>query len=330
MQLTSSNYLQKITKISSGEAFTQLSLEVFDYQYKNVYIYRDYCQLIGRTNPKELREIPFLPIEFFKNHDINAETKNFEALFKSSGTTNAQRAQHFVKDLSIYETVSKLAFESFFGPLTDFVIFALLPNYIEQGESSLIYMVNHLIKCSKNQNSGFYLNDLDTLLINIKLAKKQNKKVMLFGVSYALMDLAEQAVDLSDVYVIETGGMKGRRQEMPKEALHEFLRKGLNLDAIYSEYGMTELLSQAYCKNAQPFTTPPWMKVLIREANDPFTFLSENSLKSGGVSVIDLANLYSCAFIHTQDLGRYEGNGFQLLGRFDHSDIRGCNQLVWG
>jgi len=190
-------------------------------------------------------------------------------------------------------------------------------------------MVNHFIHLSKNSNSGFYLYDVTGLLEKIREAQNTQKKVLLFGVSYALLDLAEQQVDLSGVVVIETGGMKGRRKEMPKQALHENLRQGLNLDAIYSEYGMTELLSQAYCKNDEPFVAPPWMKILIREENDPFAFHESSSNKTGGVSVIDLANVYSCAFIHTQDLGRFEGFGFKLLGRFDHSDIRGCNQLVY-
>jgi hypothetical protein len=176
----------------------------------------------------------------------------------------------------------------------------------------------------------FYLNDLNELLKTIATTKDENKKIILFGVSYALLDLAEQQVDLSKIVVIETGGMKGRKKEMPKEALHEALRKGLNSDAIYSEYGMTELLSQAYCKNDEPFVSPPWMKILIREENDPFSFHALSSQATGGISVIDLANIHSCAFIHTQDLGRYQGSGFKLLGRYDNSDIRGCNQLVFG
>lgn len=329
MQPSSSAYLKQISSLSSEEEFTEIALHLFKYQINNLIPYRKYCEYLGKTNPKSLTEIPFLPIEFFKSHPIIDRLKNAETVFKSSGTTGIQRSEHHVADLNIYKTVSQHAFELSFGKLKDFAVFALLPNYLEQGESSLVYMVNHFIDLSKDARSGFYLNDLKGLLENIRLAKAAKKKVLLFGVSYALLDLAEQQVDLSEVFVIETGGMKGRRKELPKEALHELLRQGLNLDAIYSEYGMTELLSQAYCKNDEPFQTPPWMKVMIREENDPFAFIPSTSQKSGGVSVIDLANLHSCAFIHTQDLGRFDGAGFTLLGRFDHSDIRGCNQLVY-
>lgn len=330
MSFSTSAFLDKITGITSEDEFTKIALEVYDFQYQNNSVYRNYCDLLKRDKPQNLEEIPFLPIEFFKQHKVYSSTKEPEILFKSSGTTGVQRSQHFVADVTIYETVSELAFENYFGDLNNFVIFALLPNYIEQGESSLVFMVNHFIQKSKNQDSGFYLNDIEALIKNIDKAKKQGKKVMLFGVTYALLDLAEKGVDFKGIFIMETGGMKGRRKEMPKEALHDFLREGLHVDAIYSEYGMTELLSQSYCQNDEPFLTPPWMKILIREANDPFTFQTKDSSKTGGVSVIDLANIYSCSFIHTQDLGRYEKDGFKLLGRFDHSDIRGCNQLVWG
>lgn len=330
MSISQSAFLTKITSIATDNEFEALALEVFDFQYKNNEVYQSYCKLIDKTKPSNIEEIPFLPIEFFKKHRVYSSQENHEVLFKSSGTTGATRSTHFVADVKMYETVSQLAFQDYFGSLADFAIFALLPNYVEQGESSLVYMVNHFIKLSKNEDSGFYLSDVNGLIENIKKAKEQSKKVMLFGVSYALLDLAEKNIDLNGVYIIETGGMKGRRKEMPKDALHDFLRNGLNIDAIYSEYGMTELLSQAYCKNSEPFVSPPWMKVLIRETNDPFTFHEKNSNKTGGVSVIDLANVFSCSFIHTQDLGRYENGGFKLLGRFDHSDIRGCNQLVWG
>lgn len=323
-------FLNRILQISNDAEFEELALEIFDYQFYNVDIYRSYCQLIGKTNPRSINEIPFLPIDFFKTHRVFDRNAKPEVVFKSSGTTGVVRSLHEVANVQLYEEVSAWIFEDFFGSLEDFVVYALLPNYIAQGESSLVYMVNHFIQRSKNELSGFYLNEMESLPKKINSARLRGKKVVLFGVTYALLDLAEKSIDLDGVYVVETGGMKGRRKEMPKEALHDILRGGLNLNAVYSEYGMTELLSQAYCKNSEPFVTPPWMKILLREANDPMTFQTRESLKTGGVSVIDLANVHSCSFIHTQDLGRYEGKGFKLLGRFDHSDIRGCNQLVWG
>jgi hypothetical protein len=332
MSSNNPEFLNRILQISNETEFEELALEVFDYQFHHVDIYRNYCQVIGKTKPRSIQEIPFLPIEFFKTHRVLDRNATPEIVFKSSGTTGAERSIHEVAHLKLYEVVSTWIFERFFGPLEDFVIYALLPNYIAQGESSLVYMVNHFIQRTRNKLSGFYLNDLESLPQKIDLARQSGKKVIMFGVTYALLDLVEKHIDidLSEVYVIETGGMKGRRKELPKEALHDLLRSGLNLNAVYSEYGMTELLSQAYCKNLEPFVTPPWMKILIRDANDPMTFQPRGSLKTGGVSVIDLANIHSCSFIHTQDLGRYEGQGFKLLGRFDHSDIRGCNQLLWG
>lgn len=330
MSLSTAVLLDKISSISSEEDFSNLALEIFHFQYENVQVYQDYCRILGKTNPKFIHEIPCIPISLFKSHQIFMQASNAEALFKSSGTSSTERSQHFVHDLKIYETLSQRAFENFFGPLHDLVIFALLPNYLEQGNSSLVYMVKHFINLTQNTASGFYLDQVQLLVENLQKAKSAGKKTVLFGVSYALIDLAEKGVDLRDVMIIETGGMKGRRKEMPKEALHEFLKAGLNVDAIYSEYGMTELLSQAYCKNTEPFVPPLWMRVMLREANDPFTFIPKNSNKSGGISIIDLANLYSCSFIHTDDLGKYSGTGFLLLGRFDHSDIRGCNQLVSG
>ncbi len=328
MQFSSSNFSDQITQISSPADFERIALEVFRFQYENNPVYQNYCELLGKTSAKSLTEIPFLPIDFFKAHKIYIGKETPEIIFKSSGTTGTQRSQHQVRDTEIYKIVAQKAFESFFGPLENQIVFALLPNYLEQGESSLVYMVNHFITLSGHPYSGFYLRNTEELLERLQEAKNLGKKVILFGVTYALIDLAEKGIDMRGIHVIETGGMKGRRKEIPKEALHEVLKRGLNVENIYSEYGMTELLSQAYCKNSEPFVTPPWMKIMIRETNDPFTFHHEDSNKSGGISVVDLANVNSCSFIHTQDLGRYEGSGFKLLGRYDHSDIRGCNQLV--
>lgn len=311
--------------------FETLALELFQYQKKNVPVYRKYCELLGRTDATKLHDIPFLPIELFKKQQIidknYSPTSTSTALFLSSGTTGVQRSQHMVLNTEIYEISAKKTFESTFGLLSEMIVLALLPNYIEQGHSSLIYMVNYFVNETKDEHSGFYLEPI-AFKAQLQKAKKTGKKIMVFGVSYALLDLAEMQLDLSGVYVIETGGMKGRRPEINKDALQQKLRNGLNIQDVYSEYGMTELLSQAYNKNNSAFVAPPWMSVLIREQNDPFCFKKRKDQRTGGVSVIDLANIHSCAFIHTQDLGQYEGVGFKLLGRFDNSDIRGCNQMI--
>lgn len=326
------NFASKLFSISDELSFDNLALELFDFQYQHVEVYRNYCDLLKRNKPKTVLEIPFLPIEAFKSHEVVAQVPGIqfsdEVLFMSSGTTGSVRSKHRVLAPRFYEQSAILSFEKYFGKLDEMVVCALLPNYIQQGNSSLVYMVDFFIKKTNDARSGFFLDDVHTMLKQIQHAQNDGKKVVLFGVAYALLDLAEQKVDLSGVYVLETGGMKGRRKEMPKDELHAVLKSGLNLTEIYSEYGMTELLSQAYCKNDEPFLTPAWMRVLIRDERDPLTFLSKSNEKSGGVSVIDLANILSCAFIHTQDLGRYRSSSFQLLGRFDHADIRGCNQLI--
>lgn len=326
------NFTSKLFSISDEQSFDNLALELFEFQYQHVEVYRKYCDLLNRNAPKSLQEIPFLPIETFKSHDVVAQLSNTEfpdeVLFLSSGTTGSTRSKHRVLEPLFYEKSAILTFENYFGKLDEMVVCALLPNYMQQGSSSLVYMVDLLIKRTNDVRSGFFLDEVSAMIEQIRSAQNEGKKVVLFGVSYALLDLAEQNVDLSGIYVLETGGMKGRRKELPKEELHAALKLGLNLNEIYAEYGMTELLSQAYSKNGEPFQTPPWMRVLIRDERDPLTFLPENSEKSGGVSVIDLANVLSCSFIHTQDLGKYKDSGFQLLGRFDHADIRGCNQLI--
>lgn len=322
------SFIKSIFEIDSEIDFNRVALSVFDYQYKHVTIYRDFCNALGRSKPNHYKEIPFLPISFFKTHEIFSDEIVSEDLlvFKSSGTTQSIRSNHYVADESIYIMSFMDTFTKQISDPKDAIIMALLPNYLEQGESSLVYMVDHLVKSSKHFLSGFYLSDLDLLIDTIGLAKKENKKIVLFGVSYALLDLAEIKIDLSGVTIIETGGMKGRRKEMIKEELHQILCDGLNVQHIYSEYGMTELLSQGYTDGTEYFTTPNWMKVIMRDVNDPLTIRPEG--KTGGVNVIDLANLYSCSFIATDDLGVQEGNRFKILGRFDQSDIRGCNLLV--
>ena len=316
----------QIFNIADQADFTSTCLAVFKFQYENVACYREFCDLLGRTTPKSVNEIPFLPISFFKTHKVIIDNVEHKKLFKSSGTTASTRSHHYIYNLSIYERSFFNCFEENFGRIEEKVILALLPNYVEQGESSLVYMVDKLIEKTNDARSGFYLSNNDKLLSVIETLKKENKKIILFGVSYALLDLAEIGVDFSGVEIIETGGMKGRRKELIKEELHEQLKKGLNVSSINSEYGMTELLSQAYLKKDLWFNCPPWMRIYIREINDALSFVPDQ--KTGGVNIIDLANLYSCSFIATDDLGKKSIDMFKILGRFDNSDVRGCNLLI--
>lgn len=320
------NLIERIFSIQDDKTFNECCLEVYEFQKENVQVYSDFLKGIGRPEPTHYSEIPHLPISFFKSHSIHAENHSIEKVFKSSGTGNMIRSQHFVTDLSIYEQSFLKTYEHFIGKCEDQVIVALLPNYVSQGDSSLVYMVDTLIQKTENPNSGYYLDDFSKLIQVVHESKESGKQVVLFGVSYALLDLAELKPNFSGVRIIETGGMKGRRKELSKEALHQILKEGFNVDFISSEYGMCELLSQAYSNKKGLFELPNWMKVTLRETTDPFSLLNKD--KTGGVNVIDLANLYSCSFIETQDLGRMEGEFFRLMGRFDHSDIRGCNLLV--
>jgi hypothetical protein len=312
---------------TSPENFEERALALFQHQYQHVAIYRSYADLIHRNNPKTLKEIPFLPISFFKTARVaDQERKEFDLHFQSSGTGNSGRSQHFVADKQWYVDSFSLGFSHFFGPVQDYVVLALLPNYIDQGDSSLVYMVNELIQQSEQQLSGFLLNEPRTVIQRYQAAISLGKKVIIFGVSYALLDLAELNVDLSQAIIIETGGMKGKRKELTKVELHAELMKGLGVDHVRSEYGMTELLSQGYSLKDGKFQVVPWMKILIRDPYDPFSFFPNE--RTGGINVIDLANQHSCAFIQTQDLGRMVDDGFYLEGRFDEADIRGCNLLV--
>lgn len=314
----------KIFSVTTS-TFEETALDVFHYQYKNNPIYKQFVDHLGKNIPQKLNEIPFLPISFFKTHDVRCYTKEIDILFKSSGT-GGNRSQHFVESLQMYERSFEPTYRSQLGNPEEQVIIALLPNYIEQGESSLVYMVNQLIHLTNHPLSGFYLNESSKIIETYNEAIQLGKKVVIFGVSYALLDLAELKLDFSEAIIIETGGMKGRRKELTKEELHQELKEGLNVDYIASEYGMSELLSQAYSDKNGIFTSPSWMKILIRDVNDALSYEEEG--KSGGINVIDLANLYSCSFIATQDLGKIKGNSFQLLGRFDNADIRGCNLLL--
>lgn len=310
--------------------FRDKALETFQYQANFNPVYQEYLQRItcDIKTVDSLEKIPFLPISFFKTHAIITENQTPKKVFLSSGTTGTERSRHQVADLKLYEESFRKAFEYFFGNIQDYTIFALLPSYVEQKDSSLVYMIRDLIEQTKSKDSGFYLAESKLLIDKILQLDAQGKKTIVFGVTYALLDLIEkQKFQLKNTLIMETGGMKGRRKELIKSELHAILKKGFGVQTIYSEYGMTELLSQAYSLGGTQFQTPPWMQILIREVEDPFTLLPNE--KSGGINIIDLANINSCSFIATQDLGKTFANGtFEVLGRFDHSDIRGCNLMV--
>lgn len=318
--------LNRIFSIDSEAAFEECALDVFQYQLKHQPVYRNFVELLGKPLPTSSNEIPCLPIDFFKTQSIISDEKTAQTVFKSSGTTSSTRSQHLVAELDVYEQSFFYTYRQFIGNPEDQIIFALLPSYVSQGESSLVYMVDKLIEKTNNVLSGFYLESHNQLLVAIETARATGKKLVLFGVSYALLDLAEIQPDLNDVLVIETGGMKGRRKEMPKATMHAILKEAFKCEYISSEYGMTELLSQAYSNRDGLFKLPSFMKVYIRDVNDPLSFVSDE--KNGGVNVIDLCNLYSCSFIATQDLGRITNGQLELIGRYDNSDIRGCNLLV--
>ena len=319
-----------IFAINNEEAFNKAAVEVFRYQYKNNAVYRRYVDCLNRKLEavEHYTRIPFLPIEFFKTRDVVTGEFVPEAVFTSSGTTGMSFSRHQVKELSVYERSFMKGFELFFGPADDYVFVSLLPSYLERKGSSLIYMAERLIKLSRYNESGFYLNEYRQLSDLLKALAKQKKKTILLGVTYALLDLAEEfPVNFPELIIMETGGMKGKRKEMVREELHGILKSAFGVKKIFSEYGMTELLSQAYSKGDGLFATPPWMKVLIRDTNDPFSLMAQN--KTGGVNVIDLANINSCSFIETKDLGKLHDDGqFEIVGRFDNSDVRGCNLLV--
>lgn len=307
-----------------------LLLDIYRFQADAVPVYRQYNELRGidPLQVKRLRDVPFLPVSFFKTHAVIADGMEQQLVFTSSGTTGQVTSQHWVADVSLYEQSFLSAFQLFYGPVTDYVVLALLPSYLERDGSSLVYMADRLIRESGNAESGFYLHDYAKLAETLRRLHDSGKKILLLGVTYALLDLAEQFPQaLPELLIMETGGMKGKRREMIREELHEQLKHAFKVPAIHSEYGMTELFSQAYSKGEGLFFCPPWMQVLVRDANDPFTYLPQG--RTGGVNLVDCANLYSCSFIEVADLGRLHANGgFEILGRFDHSDLRGCNLLI--
>ena len=324
--------LQKLVfNIHSENDFLETALKVFNYQYDNNAVYQSFIKALGK-NPDSintLESIPFLPVEFFRNQKVVTGDFPPEKVFESSGTTGVAPGKHFVYDLNLYEESFLKTFNLFYGDPKEYIFLALLPSYTEREGSSLVYMAEKLIKISLNSNSGFYKANDANLIEKIKMLKNSNQKVLLLGVSFALLDLAEKFTsDLSGVIVMETGGMKGRRKELIRSELHSVLRKKFNLPAIHSEYGMTELMSQAYSKGAGIFYSPPWMKVLLRDPQDPLSIYTGKD-RTGGINIIDLANINSCSFISTGDLGRtHADGGFEVLGRFDNSDVRGCNLMV--
>ena len=321
----------QVFSVQNETDFFNAALLVFRYQYEKCAIYHRYVDMLGcDVNTIDcLEKIPFLPIEFFKTHQIIADGYTPQLTFTSSGTTGQQTSNHYVADKTLYEESFLRCFEYFVGKPENFVILGLLPSYLERQNSSLVYMVNELINRTKNADSGFYLYNLEEFAQKLQYLSDKNQKIIVFGVGFALLDVVEKyQFNLKNTLIFETGGMKGRKKEITRNELHNRLTAGFGVDIIYSEYGMTELLSQAYSLNGESFRCPPWMKIFLRDMQDPLSILLSVN-KKGGINVIDLANLYSCSFIATQDVGKYREDGsFEVLGRFDYSDIRGCNMLV--
>lgn len=319
-----------IFNIQTPSEFETASLEVFKFQFENNPVYRSFCDLLYKhpSDVKTIEDIPFLPIQFFKTHQVLSNRNPIEQVFSSSGTTGTLTSQHHVTDLNIYEQSFRKAFRQAYGDIKDYVILALLPSYLEREGSSLIYMVKDFIEHSSHPESGFYLHNLTDLRDILTALDSQNKKILLIGVSFALLDLVElYQFQFHNTIVMETGGMKGKRKEIVREELHHTLKQGFGVETIHSEYGMTELLSQAYSKGNGVFECPGWMRILVRDPEDALSILASH--QTGGVNIIDLANYHSCAFIATQDLGKVLPNQrFEIIGRFDTSDIRGCNLMV--
>ncbi|GAB2691777.1 acyltransferase [Mucilaginibacter koreensis] len=321
---------QHIFSIQTPEAFEQAALDTFRYQAVANPVYAQFVQGLNVQVEmvNRMHEIPFMPVEFFKSHQVITEQQQPQVTFTSSGTTGMITSQHLVADVSWYEMSFRKAFELFYGSVTNYCVLAVLPSYLERQGSSLIYMADDLIKQSRHPDSGFYLYNYADLHQQLLKQQQTGQPTLLIGVTFALLDFVEQyTLNFPELIVMETGGMKGRRKEMIRDELHSILNSGFGTVAIHSEYGMTELLSQAYSKGSGIFECPPWMRIITRDTNDPLHLLGTNA--TGGVNIIDLANINSCSFIATQDLGRvYEDQSFEILGRFDNADIRGCNLLV--
>jgi len=322
---------EDIISIHTTKEFHKTAMKVFRFQFQHNEVYQKYCLLLKKSpeNVKHLTEIPFLPIEFFKSKDILSSIDPVQTTFTSSGTTGIITSKHHVTDLGFYEVSFHSAFSKFYGNIEDYAVLALLPSYLEREGSSLIYMAKDFIEGSNHPDSGFYLHNYNELAKKLVELDNSGQNVLLIGVTYALLDLIDlQKFNLKNTIIMETGGMKGKRKEMIREELHTILADGFGVEKIHSEYGMTELLSQAYSLGDGIFECPPWMDILIRDTEDPLTIIDEG--KTGGINVIDLANINSCSFIATQDLGKKFSNfSFEVLGRFDNSDIRGCNLMVY-
>lgn len=343
--------MNDIFNLKTEADFDQKCLETFRYQYQNIEVYRKFIDYlnINPTDITNVEKIPFLPIEMFKNHTILDQTKSTDLFFQSSGTTQMILSKHWIADQNLYEESIAKSFEQFIGKTEDYIFLGLLPSYLEKQNSSLIYMVDFLMKKSGKPENGYFLYNHKELFELLKKLSAQNKKVLLFGVSFALLDFLDFAegnqhiiTSSEQLTIIETGGMKGRKEEMTKDELLRILQKGFGTNKIYSEYSMTELLSQAYSLGQNIYQSPNWMRILIRNTEDPFSYVGDG--RNGAINIIDLANRYSCSFIATQDLGRILVNPeipreaqndkevlskhFQVLGRIDHSDIRGCSLLV--
>lgn len=342
---------KSVFNIQTEEEFRQKCLETLQYQYHNIEVYRKFVDFLN-INPNEIKEvekIPFLPIEMFKNHTLLDKNKNADLFFQSSGTTQMNLSKHWIADEKLYQESIEKSFEQFIGKPEEYIFLGLLPSYLEKQNSSLIYMVNFLMKKSGKPENGYFLYNHQDLFELLNKLSTENKKVILFGVSFALLDFLDfaetnhQIIKSSDqLIIIETGGMKGRKQEMTKDELLAIFHKGFGTEKIYSEYSMTELLSQAYSLGQNIYESPNWMRILIRNTEDPFSYVEPG--RNGAINIIDLANRHSCSFIATQDLGKIltdseiirsahndkeiSSNQFQVLGRIDHSDIRGCSLLV--
>jgi hypothetical protein len=327
--LSEIKYFTDILPTVNATNFEDIALKLFYFQYKNNHLYQSYANALCKVpaKVKSLGDIPFLPIRFFKNHPVNSGMWPVQMEFTSSSTTGTGVSRHQIPSVEFYLLNTVRIFEHFYGSIHSFHFLALLPSYAERTGSSLIAMIDHFVKQDESGQSGYFLRNDEVLLQKIQSLRDSNKKTILWGVSFALLDLAEKyEVDLSECIVMETGGMKGRRKEWVRDELHAFLCARFNVPEIHSEYGMTELLSQAYSKGKGYFECPAWMKVVARDVNDPFDIVADG--RTGALNVIDLANAHSCAFIETEDLGRLDGPQFETLGRMDNSDVRGCNLLV--
>lgn len=322
---------EDIISIQTTKEFHKTAMKVFRFQFQHNEVYQKYCLLLRKSpeNVKHITEIPFLPIEFFKSKEVLSTIDPIQTTFTSSGTTGIITSKHHVTDLSFYEASFRSAFSKFYGNIEDYAVLALLPSYLEREGSSLIYMAKDFIEGSNHPDSGFYLHNYKELAQKLIQLDSDGQNVLLLGVTYALLDMIElQKFELKNTIVMETGGMKGKRKEMIREELHTLLTDGFGVHKIHSEYGMTELLSQAYSFGDGVFECPPWMDILIRDTENPLSLIETE--KTGGINIIDLANINSCSFIATQDLGKkYNNATFEVLGRFDNADVRGCNLMVY-